>query len=145
LTLLALEETLRLYRDPRLALKEIPTLEMICHSYDSLKKKADRLYKLVSNIKSNNFSIELIDGSSKVGGGALPLQELKSRLLCLIPGRFSSQQMEVWLRAYTPPVITRLERDRVMFDIRTIQEKEFEIIARAIKDLAVVESLEGKR
>jgi L-seryl-tRNA(Ser) seleniumtransferase len=145
LTLLALEETLRLYRDQRVAIKEIPTLEMICQSYDSLKEKADRLYKLVKSTKSNNFSIELIDGSSKVGGGALPLQELKSRLLCLIPERFSSQQMEAWFRAYAPPVITRLERDRVMFDIRTIQEKEFEIIARAIKDLAVVESLEGKR
>ena len=51
LTLLALEETLRLYRDPRLALKEIPTLEMICLSYNSLKEKADRLYRLVKSIK----------------------------------------------------------------------------------------------
>jgi len=144
LTLVALEETLRLYRDQRLAMKEIPTLEMICHSYDSLRKKADRLYKHVSSTKSNNFSIELIDGSSKVGGGALPLQELKSRLLGLIPERFSSQQMEAWFRAYAPPVITRLERDRVMFDVRTIQEREFEIVARAIKDLAVAEPLEGR-
>jgi len=144
LTLVVLEETLRLYRDQRLAMKEIPTLVMICQSYDSLREKADRLYKLVRDIKSNNFSIELIDGSSKVGGGALPLQELKSRLLCLIPGRLSSQQMETWLRAYAPPVITRLEKDRVMFDVRTIQEREFEITARAIKDLAVAEPLEGR-
>ncbi len=143
LTLVALEETLRLYRDQRVAMKEIPTLVMICQSYDSLREKADRLYKLVSDIKSNNFSIELIDGDSKVGGGALPLQELKSRLLCLIPKRLSSQQMEARLRVYAPPVITRVERDRVMFDVRTIQEREFEITARAIKDLAVAEPLEG--
>jgi len=143
LTLVALEETLRLYRDQRVAMKEIPTLVMICQSYDSLREKADRLYKLVSDIKSNNFSIELIDGDSKVGGGALPLQELKSRLLCLIPKRLSSQQMETWLRVYAPPVITRVERDRVMFDVRTIQEREFEIIAQAVKDLAVAEPLEG--
>jgi hypothetical protein len=50
--------------------------------------------------------------------------------------------MEAWFRAYAPPVITRLERDRVMFDVRTIQEREFEIVARAIKDLAVAEPLE---
>ena len=143
LTLVALEETLRLYRDQRVAMKEIPTLVMICQSYDSLREKADRLYKLVSDIKSNNFSIELIDGDSKVGGGALPLQELKSRLLCLIPKRLSSQQMEARLRVYASPVITRVERDRVMFDVRTIQEREFEIIAQAVKDLAVAEPLEG--
>jgi len=51
--------------------------------------------------------------------------------------------METWLRVYAPPVITRVERDRVMFDVRTIQEREFEITAWAIKDLAVAEPLEG--
>ena len=135
LTLLALEETLRLYRDPQAAIEEIPTLKMICQSYDSLSAKAERLYNLIKSLKSDLFSIELMDGTSKVGGGALPLQELKSRLLCLIPGALSSHQIEAWLRAYTPPVITRLEKDRVMFDVRTIQESEFEEIARAIRDL----------
>ncbi|MFH1954642.1 MAG: L-seryl-tRNA(Sec) selenium transferase [Pseudomonadota bacterium] len=145
LTLLALEETLRLYRDHRIAMKEIPTLKMICQSYDAMKKKAQRLYRLLSDSKNDNFSIEMIDGASKVGGGALPLQELKSRLLCLIPKRLSSHQMEAWLRAYSPPVITRLEKDRVMLDVRTIQEKEFKVVTRAIKDLAIAEPLEARR
>jgi len=39
LTLVALEETLRLYRDQRVAMKEIPTLVMICQSYDSLRER----------------------------------------------------------------------------------------------------------
>ena len=144
LTLLALEETLRLYRDHRVAMEEIPTLKMICQPYDSLARKAERLYKLVNTLKSSNLTIELCDGTSKVGGGALPLQELKSRLLCLIPGRLSSAQMEVWLRAYSPPVITRLEKDRVVLDVRTIQEKEFQQIALAIKGLAIAEPPEGE-
>ncbi len=135
LTLLALEETLRLYRDPQTVTERIPTLQMICQGYDSLAAKAERLYALVKSYGSDRFSIELMDGASKVGGGALPLQELKSRLLCLIPGTLSSHQMEVWLRSYAPPVITRLERDRVMLDVRTIQESEFEPVARAIRDL----------
>jgi L-seryl-tRNA(Ser) seleniumtransferase len=134
-TLLALEETLRLYRDPQTVTEKIPTLQMICQGYDSLAAKAERLYALVKSYGSDRFSIELMDGASKVGGGALPLQELKSRLLCLIPGTLSSRQMEVWLRYYAPPVITRLERDRVMLDVRTIQESEFELVARAIRDL----------
>ncbi len=135
LTLLALEETLRLYRDPQVATQEIPTLQMICQTYNSLAAKAERLYTLVNSLKSDLFSIELMDGTSKVGGGALPLQGLKSRLLCLIPGTLSSQQMEARLRSYSPPVITRLERDRVILDVRTIQESEFEVIVRAIRDL----------
>jgi L-seryl-tRNA(Ser) seleniumtransferase len=139
LTLLALEETLRLYRDPQDAMQEIPTLQMICQRYDSLAATADRLYSLIRSFRSDRFSVELMDGVSRVGGGALPLQELKSRLLCLIPGGLSSQQIEIGLRSYNPPVITRVERDRVMLDVRTIQESEFDVVAQAIRDLGAPE------
>jgi L-seryl-tRNA(Ser) seleniumtransferase len=136
LTLLALEETLRLYRDERIAVKEIPTLKMICQSHSSLEKKAGRLLKLVGELKTENFSIELSEGNSKVGGGALPLLELSSCLLCLVPGKLSTQFMERWLRALDPPVITRLEKERVLLDVRTIQEKDLKTIAQAISELA---------
>jgi len=136
LTLLALEETLRLYRDERIAVKEIPTLKMICQSHSLLEKKAGRLLKLVGKLKTGNFSIELTDGNSKVGGGALPLLELSSRLLCLVPKKLSPQFMERWLRAFDPPVITRLEKERVLLDVRTIQEKDLKTIAQAIRELA---------
>ncbi len=139
LTLLALEETLRLYRDERVAVKEIPTLKMICQSHQSLTRKVDRLFKLIGKVKTPNFSIEPIEGRSKVGGGALPLLELPSRLLGLIPKSLSSQAMEVWLRAYDPPVITRVEKQRVLLDVRTVQERELKTVAQAIKDLAQVD------
>jgi len=135
LTLLALEETLRLYRDPRSAIRDIPTLQMICEAYESLSAKAERLFSLVKSFGNDRYSIALMDGTSKVGGGALPLQELKSRLLCLIPGTLSAHLMESQLRSYSPPVITRLEKDRVVLDVRTIQESEFEVVGRALKEL----------
>lgn len=138
LTLLALEQTLRLYRDERTALKEIPTLRMLCQSYGALKKKADRLTKLAGNLKTDNFSIRLMDGNSKVGGGALPLLEMPSRLVSLVPGRLSPHFMEVWLRNNDPPVITRVEKERVVLDMRTIQDRELKIVAQAIQGLASV-------
>ncbi len=139
LTLLALDETLRLYRDERTAVKEIPTLKMICQSYRSLTKKAERLVKLIGKLKTRNFSLELADGNSKAGGGALPLLELPTRLLCLVPENLSSQFMENWLRRYDPPVVTRVERERVLLDIRTIQEKELKTLAQAVNDLAMLD------
>jgi len=138
LTLLALEETLRLYRDERKALMGIPTLKMICQPYRSLTKKADRLLKLIGRLKTRNFSLELADGNSRPGGGSLPLSELPSRLLCLIPGDLSSHFLETWLMSIDPPVITRLEKERVLFDVRTIQERELKIVAKAIRELALL-------
>ena len=139
LTLLALAETLNLYRDERTAVKEIPTLRMICQPYQSLQKKAKRLVKLIGKLETQNFSLELADGNSKAGGGALPLLELPTRLLCLVPGNLPSQFMENWLRTYDPPVITRVEKEKVLLDIRTIQEKELKTLAQAVRDLAMLD------
>jgi L-seryl-tRNA(Ser) seleniumtransferase len=136
LTLLALEETLTLYRDERAAVNEIPTLEMICQSYDGLDKKAQKLTEMLAGSETENYTLERIDGCSKIGGGALPLQELPTRLLCLTPKKISAQEMEGWLRSYDPPIIVRIETDQVLLDMRTIQERELKTVAQALKKLA---------
>jgi L-seryl-tRNA(Ser) seleniumtransferase len=139
LTLMALEETLRLYRDERAALKEIPTLRMISQPYTSLVKKAERLLKRVGKLKTPNFTLEPVDGYSRPGGGALPLSELPSRLLCLVPGKLSCLFMETWLRSYDPPIIGRIEADTLLLDVRTVQDKELKVIADAIGKLAQID------
>jgi len=137
LTLLALEETLTLYRDERAAVNEIPTLEMICQSYDGLDKKAQKLTETLTGSETENYTLVGIDGHSRIGGGALPLQELPTRLLCLTPKKMSAQEMEGWLRSYDPPIIVRIETDQVLLDMRTIQEKELKTVAQALKKLAI--------
>ncbi len=142
LTLLALEETLRLYRDPQKAVREIPTLRMICRSYESLVGSAERLYGQVQDIGTENFTMELVDGFSKVGGGALPLQEMKTCLLSLVPARLSAHKMEEHLRLNDPPIIGRVERDRLMLDVRTIQDRDFQTVAEALRNLATFNPFE---
>lgn len=136
LTLLALEETLRLYREEDKALKEIPTLRMICQPYKLLKRKAQRLIERIGKLDKKNFSLELASGSSKTGGGAMPLLELPTCLVSLVPGEMSAHSMEIWLRSYDPPIIARLEKERVMLDVRTIQEKEMKVVAQALQGLS---------
>ena len=139
LTLIALEETLRLYRDEKAALKEVPTLNMIFQPYSNVKRKAERLAKLIGKLKTKNFTFELTDGNSTPGGGALPLLGLPSRLLSLSPNGMSPQFMERWFRHCDPPIITRLEKDKVLFDVRTIRGPELKEIARAVRELAVLD------
>ena len=136
LTLLALVETLNIYRDERAALREIPTLRMISQPYRALKTKARRLVRIIGRLDTRNFTLDIIDGNSRVGGGALPLMELPGSLLCLTPKKISAHQMEAWLRSYTPPIIVRVESDNVLLDVRTIQEKELKTVARAINELS---------
>ena len=136
LTLLALEETLNIYRDERVAVKDIPTLRMICRHNEDLDKKIEQITAMSKAAKTQNYTMDRIDGHSRIGGGALPLQELPTRLLCLRPKKLSAQDIETWLRSYDPPIIVRIEADQVLLDVRTIQDKELETVGQALKALA---------
>lgn len=140
LTILALQETLSMYRNEERAIKQIPTLRMLCQSYQSLRKKAERLVGLIGKIGTGNFALNIVDGMSRVGGGAMPLEEIPSRLLCIAPRRFSTQHLTTLLRSCTPPIIARLEKDQLLLDVRTIQDKELKIVAGAIKKLSTQKS-----
>jgi L-seryl-tRNA(Ser) seleniumtransferase len=135
LTLLALEETLRMYRDEQVAIREIPTLNMILVSRESLKAKARRLARMIGKVEHRNFALTVADGESKVGGGALPLLVLPTSLVCLTPEELSAHTMEEKLRGYDPPIIVRIEKDQVLLDVRTVQENELKIVAQAIRAL----------
>jgi L-seryl-tRNA(Ser) seleniumtransferase len=136
LTLLALEETLRIYRDEPRALAEIPTLQMILAPYEQLRSKARRLRRMIGKLDSGNFRLHLEDATSKVGGGALPLLVIPTCVLALVPGRFSANTIEQRLRSDDPPIIARVEKDQVLLDVRTIQEAELRTVANAIKAIA---------
>jgi len=136
LTLLALQETLYIYRDEESAIRQIPTLRMICQSYQSVCRKAKRLLGLIGKIDQNNFLVNLCDGSSRIGGGAMPSGEIQSRLLCMSPGKLSAPYIVKLLRSYNPPIIARLEKDHILVDVRTIQEKELKLVAVALRKLS---------
>lgn len=138
LTLLALEETLSIYRDERAAVNEIPTLRMICEPYEDMSKKVDQLLDMIEGSETANYTFEKIKGQSRIGGGALPIQELPTSLLCLKPKKLSAQDMEAWFRSYDPPIIVRIEADQVLIDMRTIQAKELKTVAGALSKLATV-------
>jgi len=136
LTLLALERTLNLYRDEKRAIQEIPTLNMVFQSFEITRKRAQQLKRMIGKIDTKNFELDYMDGPSRVGGGAMPLLEISSKLLCLIPIGVSANRLEKKLRGYDPPIIVRLEQDRILIDVRTVQDHELKILGQAIRWLS---------
>ncbi|WIF94443.1 L-seryl-tRNA(Sec) selenium transferase [Caminicella sporogenes] len=134
MTLTALEATLRLYLNEEKAMREIPTLRMLTMSIEELREKANKLYQIIRE-RVKNIEIDLIDGYSQVGGGALPLEKLLSVLIAVSSKYFTANKIEVSLRNYKIPIITRISDEKVILDVRTIKEEEFEIIAEAIKSI----------
>jgi L-seryl-tRNA(Ser) seleniumtransferase len=72
------------------------------------------------------------DEMSEVGGGALPLQALPTRVLALRPVRGSAMDLEARLRRRRPAVLVRLKGDRVLLDLRTVAKAEEAMLLEAL-------------
>lgn len=132
-TISALEATLRYYLDEGIAEKEIPTLSMLTVSLDELESKAVKLKEKIDGEGLNRFiKIEIEDSYSEVGGGSLPLEKLPTKVIVLTLDNFSTQKFENNLRKFHIPIITRVYKDRIYIDLRTIKEEEFGLIVEGL-------------
>ncbi|HZK37866.1 MAG TPA: L-seryl-tRNA(Sec) selenium transferase [Clostridia bacterium] len=134
LTLVALEATLKLYLDEEKAIKTIPTLRMLTESLDSVNKKAKILYDMILS-KKLDLEIGMDKDYSEVGGGALPLEELPTYTVTIRPNNISSSQLEDRLRKYSTPIFTRVNDDKVIIDLRTVKEEQYETIVQALTEV----------
>ncbi|PIP36416.1 MAG: L-seryl-tRNA(Sec) selenium transferase [Desulfobacterales bacterium CG23_combo_of_CG06-09_8_20_14_all_52_9] len=136
LTLAALESTLSLYRDKDSAVASIPTLKMITTSLKDITKRARSLQRELKKLGSPRLRVILMDLSSRVGGGALPMLNLPSKCLGIRIEGMSANVLERFMREKTElPVIGRIEADLFILDPRTIQDEEIPIIKNAFSDL----------
>ena len=133
LTICALEATLRMYLDENKAVKEIPTLRMLTYSMCDLEAKANNLYSKIIE-KNIDAMVSIEDGLSQVGGGSMPLETIKSKVIAIVPNKINVSTLEKRLRLSSSHIIGRVYNDKYMLDIRTIFEDEFNVIAKELKN-----------
>lgn len=132
LTLAALEATLKIYLEESQT-TNIPTLRFLQMSLHEINRKALRLYRALKKIGEGLFICEIIKVDSQVGGGALPLQRLESRAVCIKPHRVSIVEFEAQMRNASIPVIGRIEQDRYLMDMRMVGDKDISYIAETFR------------
>jgi L-seryl-tRNA(Ser) seleniumtransferase len=135
MTLAALEATLQYYRDEAEALSAIPTLRMLTMPIKSISTKARRLKNRLKKLGDDRLNVVLLNGSSRVGGGSWPLQELPTKCLGITINGLSANAVEALMRGGTPPVIVRIEEDLVVLDLRTVQDVEIGIIVNTFEKI----------
>jgi L-seryl-tRNA(Ser) seleniumtransferase len=133
LTISILEATIALYlRDD---LDAIPALRMMRISQEEIASRAARLAERLA--ARPGVCVQIEDGQSVIGGGSTPGQSLPTKLLAVTHTRHSAQDLEALLRRNSPPIIARIERDRLLLDLRTVFEEQDEEIARACERLTM--------
>lgn len=127
LTIAALTATLDLYLTE--AFGEIPIWEMMAASPESV---AGRAHAWQSRLAELGVVADVAPGESAVGGGSLPGERLPTSVLLIRPARGSAADLLRRLRDHEPPVIGRIEQERVLLDPRTVLADEDDQLVDAI-------------
>jgi L-seryl-tRNA(Ser) seleniumtransferase len=122
LTLAALEATVRLPGNPTREALRIPVFE--------LQTRAERLR---DRLTAAGVPVEAVPSVSVVGGGGAPGVELPSWALALAEGCAGP------LRGGDPPVVGRVERGRLLLDLRCVPAELDDALARAVLAVAAGE------
>ena len=136
LTLAALEATLRLYRDDRLALASIPTLRMLTVPAAELEQRANRIIRRFRRSLPESVTLLKHRGESSAGGGSFPLLQLPTTLIEVKIANSSPQEIEAELRKSSTPVVGRIHRGRYLLDVRTIPDRDLPKLLNSIAQAA---------
>jgi len=134
MTLAALEGTLMLYRNEVQALKQIPTLNMLTMTYEAIAERAALFMGRLGIM--DNLTLELVDDYSQVGGGSMPLEKMRTRVLTLAHDRLSSQDLINYFREFDTPIIGRVNDERLILDFRTLSDTDLDQVYQAIQGLS---------
>jgi L-seryl-tRNA(Ser) seleniumtransferase len=114
--------------------RDVPVLRMLAMPSEEIKQRVTALAeKLVLALPAGtSIRHELVSGRSAVGGGAAPGVEPETTLLSLSSDQITAVEMAERLRRSEPPVIGRIENDRVMIDLRTVAAGEEQMVLNAV-------------
>ncbi|CCU79729.1 L-seryl-tRNA(Sec) selenium transferase [Halanaerobium saccharolyticum subsp. saccharolyticum DSM 6643] len=132
-TLAALEATLKLYRNFDEAVDKIPTLKMLTETDLKVKKRAEKLLSYID--KNDKFILEIEKDTARIGGGSYPLTEIKTYVLTIESKLISSEKMAYKLRQTEMPIFSRIKNQKLIIDLKTVQESEIELLAGEINQV----------
>ncbi|WP_157085002.1 L-seryl-tRNA(Sec) selenium transferase [Hydrogenophaga palleronii] len=127
LPLAALEATLMLYLRPERLTQDLPTLRLLTRPADAIRALAVSLQPALANAVAPRFEVAVLDLMGQIGSGSLPVEKLPSAGLAIAPvqkkgaGR-ALDELATALRTLPLPVIGRVADDRLLLDLRCLED-----------------------
>ena len=135
MTYAALEATLASFL--RGAADDVPALRMIRLTAEEIGARAETLRAELAPALGGRAEVSVRAGESVAGGGSTPGTALPTKLLVVAPRAMSAAELAARLRrpdaSGRPPVIARVEADRVLFDLRTVFPEQEAALAAALR------------
>lgn len=130
LTLAALTGTLLEYLHGREA--ALPVWRMALVDAATIESRAQ---KTAAFLSSTHAKVGLNDGFSTLGGGSAPGSEIPTVLIEIYSDHIPASELLRKLAEGRPPVIARVENDRLVLDLRTVEEAHDEALASTLAQI----------
>jgi L-seryl-tRNA(Ser) seleniumtransferase len=131
MTYAALEATVIEYASGRAA-ATVPVMRMIATPLETIRRRAEAL---ASRLRGSGLTAEVVDGYSTIGGGSAPGSKLPTALVAISRTGEPADALEVRLRHLDPPVIGRIEDDRLVLDLRTVLEEQDVLLTNLLRSM----------
>lgn len=125
---IALEATVKSYMD-KTSVEDIPVWRMMGAKAPELQSRAKAI---LHKLKAGGIPAQVVKGESMVGGGTLPEQSLPTALVSIKP-EGSAEAFSRSLRLSQPPLISRVENDTILIDMRTVFPEQDSLLVSVIK------------
>jgi len=129
MTIAALQGTLLAYLSDEA--QTIPVVRMLSVRADRVET---RCQAVAAAFNSEGLVAKVMSTESVVGGGTTPGTTLASFAVALEVRGVSAAELAERLRSLDPPVIGRIQQDRVLLDLRTVPEDSDELLIRCVRD-----------
>jgi L-seryl-tRNA(Ser) seleniumtransferase len=126
MTLAALEATLDAYVKGT-EREELPVPRMIFATREQIGARARHLAEALRSRLGAGHEVDTVQGVSRVGGGAAPVEDLETVLVRVRPTHLARHDVVQWedgLRGADLPVIARIQDDAILLDLRTVDPRE---------------------
>ena len=130
MTLAALEATLRLYRDPERALREIPTLRMLAMPIAELRKRSETFAARLRTL--SRLTVSVLGDVAYVGGGSLPDVAVPTVVVAIHHESVTESELAARLRNGTPAAVGRVQDGKLQLDLRAVFERQEDELVQAI-------------
>jgi L-seryl-tRNA(Ser) seleniumtransferase len=120
LTIAALEATLRLYQQSPDVVSQVPALKAFTRPLEEIDAMGTRVLPALERALGGGFHVSLEDSTSQIGSGALPTEEIATKVIVVRHDRLSADAIAGKFRNARPPIIGRIKDDRFLLDLRTV-------------------------
>ena len=124
LTLAALEATLKIYQQSPDAVAEIPTLRAFTRPLREIEQMGQQVLPLLQKSLGEEFALTLEDSAAQIGSGALPTEEIPSKVIAIHHPTLSAEKIARRFRMAKPPILGRVRENRFLLDLRLVFNPE---------------------